>query len=141
MSGKMSLSCVIVLVLGAGSSAFGQSFDLSWYTVDGGGGTSVGGSFELSGTIGQPDAGVPMTGGNFELTGGFWPGAATTAPCLGDFDGNGQVDLADLAVGLAAFGSCSGDPDFLPDFDFDASGCNDLADLAVLLSAFGTICP
>lgn len=47
-------------------------FDLSWHTVDGGGGmNSAGSDFKLSGTIGQPDAGV-LTGGDFELTGGFW---------------------------------------------------------------------
>lgn len=32
---------------------------------------STGGEFELSGTIGQPDAGK-MSGGDFTLTGGFW---------------------------------------------------------------------
>ena len=51
----------------------GGAFDLSWSTVDGGGGTSAGGQFSLSGTIGQPDAGVAtVTGGQFSLTGGFW---------------------------------------------------------------------
>jgi hypothetical protein len=28
--------------------------------------------YSLSGTIGQPDAGSVMTGGNYSLTGGFW---------------------------------------------------------------------
>jgi hypothetical protein len=48
-----------------------QPFDISWYTIDGGGGSSSGGTFSLSGTIGQPDAGH-MSGGNFTLDGGFW---------------------------------------------------------------------
>jgi hypothetical protein len=39
--------------------------------VDGGGGTSTGGVFTVSGTIGQPDAGT-MSGGNYTLQGGFW---------------------------------------------------------------------
>jgi hypothetical protein len=48
-------------------------FDLDWYTIDGGGEMwSAGGDYELSGTIGQPDASLVMTGGDFELTGGFW---------------------------------------------------------------------
>src|SRR5262249_54357960 len=34
-------------------------------------GTSTGGVFSVSGTIGQPDAGH-MSGGNFTLDGGFW---------------------------------------------------------------------
>jgi hypothetical protein len=58
---------------------------IPWHTVDGGGGTSTGGVYRVSGTIGQPDASGPMTGGNFSLTGGFWalpqavqtPGAPT----------------------------------------------------------------
>ncbi|MHC4696916.1 MAG: hypothetical protein ACYTFA_09250 [Planctomycetota bacterium] len=46
-------------------------YAIDWYTIDGGGAMrSTGGDFELSGTIGQPDAGV-LTGGEFELSGGF----------------------------------------------------------------------
>jgi hypothetical protein len=33
-------------------------FDLSWNTVDCGGGTSTGGAFSITETIGQPDAGT-----------------------------------------------------------------------------------
>jgi hypothetical protein len=49
--------------------AFGLSVD--WFTVDGGGGTSTGGAYSLSGTIGQTDAAL-LTGGNYTLQGGFW---------------------------------------------------------------------
>lgn len=48
-----------------------QSYAITWWTVDGGGGTSAGGGYILSGTIGQPDAGV-MSGGGYTLSGGFW---------------------------------------------------------------------
>ena len=51
----------------------GGQFELSWSTIDGGGGRSSGGQFTLNGTIGQPDAGV-LAGGNFKLDGGFWSG-------------------------------------------------------------------
>ena len=53
-------------------AAFAQPYAIDWHTIDGGGGTSTGGVFTLSGTIGQPDAGGPMTGGNYSLTGGYW---------------------------------------------------------------------
>jgi hypothetical protein len=56
------------------SAQSGGGFDLTWSTVDGGGGTSTGGNFVLRGTAGQPDAGA-MSGGNFTLQGGFWAGA------------------------------------------------------------------
>ncbi len=42
-----------------------------WSTVNGGGGTSAGGVYSVTGTIGQPNAGV-MRGGNFTLQAGFW---------------------------------------------------------------------
>lgn len=51
--------------------AWGQSYSIDWSTIDGGGGTSTGGVYTVSGTIGQPDAGT-MSGGNYTLQGGFW---------------------------------------------------------------------
>ena len=51
--------------------AWGQSYSIDWSTIDGGGGTSTGGTYSVSGTIGQPDAGA-MSGGHYTLQGGFW---------------------------------------------------------------------
>jgi hypothetical protein len=53
------------------TAALAQSYSIPWYKVAGGGGTSTGGSYSLSGTIGQHDAGT-MSGGSYSLTGGFW---------------------------------------------------------------------
>ena len=53
-------------------SARAQNYSIPWYKVAGGGGTSTGGTYPVSGTIGQPDAGGAMSGGNYSLTGGFW---------------------------------------------------------------------
>src|SRR5450756_586009 len=66
------------------NSALAQSYSIDWFTIDGGGGTSTGGVYSVSGTIGQPDAGA-SSGGNYSLIGGFWgavipvqtPGAPT----------------------------------------------------------------
>lgn len=44
---------------------------INWSTADGGGGHSFGGTYTVSGTIGQPDA-AAMSGGAYALTGGFW---------------------------------------------------------------------
>jgi len=49
-----------------------QSYSIDWSTIDGGGGVSTGGVYQVSGTIGQPDAGAAMTGGSYSVTGGFW---------------------------------------------------------------------
>ena len=54
------------------SSSWGQ-YEINWYTIDGGGGRSIGGPYTLTGTIGQPDAAYSR-GGNYEVLGGFWPG-------------------------------------------------------------------
>jgi hypothetical protein len=58
----------------------GQNYSIDWYSIDGGGGTSTGGVYTLSGTIGQPDAGR-LTGASYALEGGFWGfvGALQTA--------------------------------------------------------------
>lgn len=56
----------------------------------------------------------------------------------GDVDGDGDVDLTDLALLLSSFGTCDGDPGYLPKADIDQSGCVDLVDLSILLANFGT---
>ena len=73
----------IILFLAVTSTI--ANYEIVWSTIDGGGGTSSGGSYTLSGTIGQPDAGE-MSGGDYVLTGGFWFGPG----CI--------VDLNDLAM-------------------------------------------
>ena len=47
-------------------------YSIDWFTIDGGGGTSTGGVYTVTGTIGQPYAGGPMTNGQYSVTGGFW---------------------------------------------------------------------
>jgi hypothetical protein len=54
------------------SLGIAQNYNIDWYKVAGGGGTSTNGQYSLSGTIGQPDASGSMKGGNYSLTGGFW---------------------------------------------------------------------
>jgi hypothetical protein len=47
-------------------------YSIDWSKIAGGGGTSTGGVYSVSGTIGQHDAGNAMSGGNYAVTGGFW---------------------------------------------------------------------
>ncbi len=49
-----------------------QHIAIDWSRIAGGGGMSTGGVYSVSGTIGQPEVGAPITGGNYSLTGGFW---------------------------------------------------------------------
>jgi hypothetical protein len=73
----------LLLLLGAAALTWGglryvsaQSglYDLSWNSVDGGGGKSANNGYTVHGSIGQPDAGL-MSGGTYSLQGGFWGGA------------------------------------------------------------------
>src|SRR5437868_12370092 len=61
-----------ILLFATNYCTHAQSYTVDWFTIDGGGGASTGGIFSVIGTIGQMDAGGPMTGGNYSLTGGFW---------------------------------------------------------------------
>jgi hypothetical protein len=61
-------------------TAWAQSYSIDWSTIDGGGNTSTGGVYSVSGTVGQPDAGAAMSGGSYSLTGGFWALYAIQTP-------------------------------------------------------------
>ena len=78
-------------------SVVGDDFEIDWWTVDGGGDMwTTGGDYELSGTVGQPDAGPVMTGGDFALTGGFWVVPTGPTICVGDVNCDGFISFADI---------------------------------------------
>jgi hypothetical protein len=63
-----------------------------------------------------------------EYSFGFWK------ECAGDIDGSGQINLEDLALVLASFGTDNGG-------DVNGDGQTTLADLAIVLGNFGDTCP
>jgi len=82
MRTRLRNSLIVVIVLLATSLllavVWAQSsadYDLSWSTIDGGGGVSGGSSYVVMGTAGQLDAGPAMSSADFRLVGGFWAGA------------------------------------------------------------------
>ncbi len=116
-----------------------DTYELDWCTLDGGGQMwCAGGEYEMSGTIGQPDAGTALTGGDFRLVGGFWAFAsASTPPAGGDCDGDEDVDIDDFDT----FDGCMVGPDIdrstlCACADLDDDGDVDLADAAMFQSAF-----
>src|ERR1017187_6994991 len=73
-------SVMIVCAAWFAGNVAAQSYSIDWYKIAGGGGTSTGGTYQVSGTIGQPDASGAMTGGSYSLTGGFWSIYAVQTP-------------------------------------------------------------
>ena len=72
---------LIVLILSlSGLALAAGEYDLSWWTVDGGGGTSSGNGYTLNGSLGQPEAGTIASGGGYTLAGGFWHGGVAVIP-------------------------------------------------------------
>src|ERR1039458_9222821 len=70
----------LLTVLAVAISVRAQSYSVDWYKISGGGGTSTGGVYSVSGTIGQPDASGAMSGGQYSATGGFWSLYAVQTP-------------------------------------------------------------
>ena len=69
----------LILLISVGSQVSAQSggqFEMVRSSIDSGSQTkSSGGLFEVAGSIGQFDASItPLTGAEFELSGGLWPG-------------------------------------------------------------------
>ena len=116
-------SVVPLTVLCLGLTAIAGDYNLDWYTLDGGGDMwCTGGDFELSGTIGQPDAGVAMTGGGFELTGGFWAGVPAFG--LGDMNCDGTVNAYDIDGFICALSPTCDYEGMYPDCDRTLADCN-----------------
>lgn len=77
--------------------------EITWFTVDGGGGTSTDGTITVSGTIGQADAGRLMGAPYISIAGGYW-GAASGAPtCPADFNDDGLVDDDDFVFFASSY--------------------------------------
>ena len=81
--------CVVLLPDERALAMRGGPYHLPRSTIDGGGGQSSGGTYSLTGTIGQPDAAY-SAGEQYEMLGGFWPGGPI---CSIEFD-----DFARFAV-------------------------------------------
>jgi hypothetical protein len=138
MASAISMTAVVAARFGGP-----PDYDLSWHTIDGGGGISSGASLELTGTIGQPDASSTLSGGAFTIVGGFWPGVGAL-PCEGDANNSGTVDVDDLIAVVLGWGGCANCPpnhcpsDVAP---FPNGNCaTDVDDLIAVILAWGA-CP
>jgi hypothetical protein len=125
---------VLLSVAWCGATLAGEYALIRW-TIDVGGigspNPGTGGSYALSGTVGQSDAGA-MSGGGYDLTGGFWFGCRPA-----DCDCDGDVDLDDfVALEACLEGPAGGLEAGCGCFDLDAGGDVDLFDFAAFQEAF-----
>ena len=63
----------ILLLASAAMSQSGGGYDLTWSSIDAGGGIVSGGGYTLASSIGQPDASAPVSGGS-------WPSSSVRRP-------------------------------------------------------------
>lgn len=131
---SMTTTCAAfaITVLTAGT-AFAGGYDVVWSTIDGGGGTSTGGNYTLSGTLGQFEVKEPtLLGGDYLHMPGYWTFDGEIDPCPADVDDSGSVGFGDLTAMLNDWGSCPGCA-----ADIDGNGTVGFSDLSQLLNAWG----
>jgi hypothetical protein len=131
---KMIFLAGSVLMLASSMRVYAQSggpYELSWSTIDGGGGRSNGGPYVVIGTIGQPDAAY-SAGGQYELLGGFWPGGPL---CFVDFRHFARFAEHWLETG------CDAGNDFCGGADLNLLGDVDLIDFGLFVEEWLYYCP
>ncbi len=110
----------------------GGPYDLSWSTVDSGGGKSSSATYDVHGTVGQGDAG-DLSGDTFSIRGGFWQAAGGGgASCTDAPDCN---DANACTYDGCEAGTCSNTP--RPYGDIDGNGTLNLFDIFCILDLVG----
>jgi len=150
------------------ADVYNVGFDADQSAADVDAVTGLGGALGLTGplpdSIGASPAAVPLAYDSTGQVAGLYtwtvqiqcsdediPGETTDAltlefevrvtRLLGDLNDDCIIDLADLAPLLQSYGTCAGDPFFVPQADLDLNDCIELADLGFMLGRFGMTCP
>ncbi|MCE2967288.1 MAG: GC-type dockerin domain-anchored protein [Phycisphaerales bacterium] len=132
----------------------GGDFDLTWYSVDGGGEQVGAGDIVVFGTVGQGDVDQRAVGGGFTVVGGFWTIPFQPSVCPADIantDGepgaDGAVDNGDFTLFFNAFFADISDPirtsaDIAnTDGELPLDGVIDNGDFSLFFSVFFQGCP
>ena len=129
ISGLSGLLLIIAVLM---PTAFASAeYRIDWYTIDGGGGTSSGGPYQVTGTIGQQDAGY-HDGGQYELLGGFWTGGPL---CI--------VNLEHFATFASYWldGPCDASNNWCGGADLNQQDDVTIVDLGILANEWLNVCP
>ena len=133
LAATCALMLGVALAMPTRARADGAVIEVTGVVQPGGGGTSQGGGFSLTGSVGELGT-TAMQGGDFGFTSGFIAAAAPACE-LSDCNCDGTVNGADLGLLLLNWGPCSGDGRCVGDINLD--GLIDGADLGDLLSHWG----
>lgn len=103
------MKSAIAMILLLFSTAYAQNYRADWYVIAAGGGHSESANYMLEGTIGQAVTGSSSSA-NYIIESGFWVGRAGGV-CgeyiIGDYNGNGAFNVADI---ISSFGKLKGQP-------------------------------
>ena len=107
---RRTLKIAVCLAVGCGCLVWPASsqYSIDWHKIAGGGGGSTNSQYSVNGTVGQPDADLTMTNGQFSVTGGFWalPQAAQT-------EGAPPLTIAPASPGFATISWPTNTPGFV----------------------------
>jgi hypothetical protein len=123
----LSLLTIVLITV----SMANADYSIPWYSIDGGGGTSLNGPYKIVGIIGQPDADY-LAGGNYELLSGFLVGGPLCIVNLEHF--------ASFAVHWLD-GPCNEGNDWCHGADLNQLNDVTLDDLTILTGYWLEVCP
>ncbi len=130
----------VAVVTLAPAIAGAQDYELSSFSVSGGGGFLGGGVFDMDSSIGQHDAGNEMAGGAYTVVGGFLVEVGSEL-VVGDANDDGELNNLDIAsfvlalINPVAYQAMF--PDVDPDvvLDMNGDGGFDNLDIASFVAA------
>jgi hypothetical protein len=130
-----------LLAAGAASAQTSANYALNWSVVGSGGCEMTSASYAMQSTVGQTAIGVASD--SYTIEAGYWHRiAGGESEVCGDVNGDGVVTAADavIALGIAAGGSASCDPETFTAADVSGDGCvTSLDALMILQVAAGAI--
>jgi hypothetical protein len=125
------LAILLLVILSFSSNTEAQSIERS--VISSFGMSYSGPGLQADMTVGE----VTGTGAGIKITQGFHQPMLIGGTCLGDFDFNGVVGLADLLIFISGYGCQSA----CGITDLDSNGTVGVSDLLIFSAVYGTVCP
>lgn len=128
------LAILLLVILSFSSNTEAQSIERS--VISSFGMSYSGPGLQADMTVGEVVT-FTGTGAGIKITQGFHQPMLIGGTCLGDFDFNGVVGLADLLIFISGYGCASA----CGITDLDDNGSVGVSDLLIFSAVYGTVCP